>query len=135
MKKIVYYSLLLGMFSSCQSWDQELTLINKSDKQIYYWVTCDSSYANIEIHDENQLKPNESIQPYLLFGPEGKGPKKNKWENAINWSDDSALHIFCFYLDSINYIGGNNNRITMPIKRYDLKAATLDSLHWSVTYY
>ena len=135
MKIFIWGSFLLLGFSSCQSWDQRLTLINKSEHTIFYWVTCDSSYKNIQLRQENKLLPDQSIKPYLLYGPEGKGPEKNPWVNAINLAADTSLHIFCYYVDLLNDLNGNDNLVDMKIKRLDLKVDSLNKLGWVVRYY
>jgi len=98
MKKL--FPAICILLTCCQSWDRTpgLTLYNKSDKTIYYWASCDSGFENIYVKN-NILKPGDSVMPYLLYGPEGKGPNKDPWINAINSGDDSALHIFCLYVD------------------------------------
>src|SRR5882724_1236229 len=102
MKKT--WCLLALIWAGCQSWDRtpKLTLYNHSDKTIYYWLSCDSSYDKMQIRQENRLEPGKSIMPYLLYGPEGKGKDSNPWINAINRADDTALHIFCLYIDFDN---------------------------------
>src|SRR6185436_6909458 len=93
--------IILLLLTGCQSYDRSanLKLINRSNRTIYYSVSCDSSYRDLELKSEYILKANDSVRPYLLYGPEGKGPNKNTWVNAINRADDTALHVFFFYID------------------------------------
>ena len=99
-RKIFVSVLILYGLAGCQSYDRssKLILYNKSDKVIHYFVSCDSSVENLRFAEDNVLKPGRDVRPYLLFGPEGKGPKK-PWVNAINLGDDSSLYVFFCYID------------------------------------
>jgi hypothetical protein len=134
MKKIA--PVLWLFMISCQSWDRSagLTLYNKSAKTIYYWASCDTTYANVKI-DENSLLPGDSVMPYLLYGPEGKGPDKNTWVNAINNGDDSALHIFCLYVDFVNDPNPRDSLFNLIIQRKDFSVDSLNKLNWKIDCY
>ena len=97
MRILIFLFLLAG----CQSYDRSahLVLLNRTDHPVYYWVSCDSNFSEITFSSNYLLKAHESVMPYLLYGPEGKGSNKNTWINAINRADDSALHVFYYYVD------------------------------------
>jgi hypothetical protein len=128
----VVFLLLTG----CQCYDRSanLTLINRSGKPVYYWVSCDSSYRDLELKSDYLLKAHDSTKPYLLYGPEGKGPDKNSWVNAINRADDSALHIFYFYIDFKNDKNPSDSLYHLIIRRYDYKVDSLNKLRWRIEY-
>jgi hypothetical protein len=128
--------VVLLLLTGCQSYDRSanLTLINRSGKPVYYWVSCDSSYRDLELKSDYLLKAHDSIKPYLLYGPEGKGPDKNSWVNAINRADDSALHIFYFYIDFKNDKNPSDSLYQLIIRRYDYKVDSLNKLRWRIEY-
>ena len=131
-----YWAALLLLMTSCQSYDRsaDLTLINRTDKAVYYWVTCDSSYQDLELKSEYLLKPHDSAKPYLLYGPEGQGQNKNPWINAINRADDSALHIFYYYIDFKKDRKPRDSVYPLIIQRFDYRVKTLSDLNWKVEY-
>ncbi|MBN9382189.1 MAG: hypothetical protein J0H74_15580 [Chitinophagaceae bacterium] len=124
--------LLIG----CQSYDRSanLTLTNRTNKPVYYWVTCDSSYQDLEMKSEYLLKPNQTVKPYLLYGPEGNGPEKNSWINAINRADDSALHVFYYYIDFKKNRDHRDSVYPLIIRRFDYKVDTLSKMNWRLEY-
>ena len=130
------YGLALFLLAGCQSSDRSanLVLINRSDRAIHYWVTCDSSYKDLELKSNYNLNPHDSTMPYLLYGPEGKGPNKNSWVNAINRADDSALHVFYFYIDFKNDPDLTDSLYYLIIRRSDYKVDSLNRLNWRIEY-
>jgi hypothetical protein len=129
-------SIALLLLIGCQSYDRSanLTLINRSDKAVYYWVTCDSSYPDLQLKSDYLLKPHDSARPYLLYGPEGKGPDRNTWINAINRADDSALHIFYYYIDFEKEKAAHDSLYPLIIRRFDYRVDSLTKLHWRLEY-
>jgi hypothetical protein len=83
---------------------------------------------------KNRLLPGDSVKPYLLYGPEGQGPDKNPWVNAINNGDDSALHIFCLYVDFENDDDPGDSLYNLIMMRYQYTADSLKSLNWRIKY-
>lgn len=134
MKKITWVLplFLLG----CQSRDRSvsLTLYNESHREVHYYVSCDSAYDKIKYGDDTRLPAGDSIRPYLLYGPEGKGPDKNTWVNAINLADDSCLHIFFTYIDLKDDPNLRDSLFLLIIRRMDLSVDSLQKLHWKVVY-
>jgi hypothetical protein len=130
------YGLALFLLAGCQSSDRSanLVLINRSDRVIHYWVTCDSSYKDLELKSDYKLMPHDSVRPYLLYGPEGKGPNKNTWVNAINRADDKALHVFYFYIDFKNDPNLTDSLYYLIIRRTDYKVDSLNLLNWRIEY-
>jgi hypothetical protein len=130
------YWIVLLLLAGCQSFDRSanLTLINRSGKPVYYWVSCDSSYRDLELKSDNLLKAHDSIKPYLLYGPEGKGPDKNSWVNAINRADDTALHVFFFYIDFKDDKNLTDSLYHLIIRRFDYRVNALNQLHWRIEY-
>jgi len=126
----------LLLLTGCQSYDRssDLTLINRSSKPVYYSVSCDSSYQDLELKSNYILNPHDSIKPYLLYGPEGKGPEKKPWENAINRADGSALHVFFFYIDFKNDDNPADSLYHLIIRRFDYKVDALKKLNWRIEY-
>jgi endo-1,4-beta-mannosidase len=135
MKKLVpvLWLFLIG----CQSWDRTpgLTLYNKTGQTIYYWASCDTTYSYIKIDKSNTLPAGDSVQPYLIYGPEGKGPDQNPWVNAINSGDDSALHVYCLYVDFVNDPNPYDSLFNLVIKRNDFRVDSLRKLNWKVNCY
>jgi len=133
-KKSCWVVLLL--LTGCQSFDRSanLTLLNRSNKPVYYWVSCDSSYRDLELKSDNLLKAHDSIKPYLLYGPEGKGPNKNSWVNAISRADDTALHVFFFYIDFKDDKNLTDSLYHLIIRRFDYKVDALKKLNWRIEY-
>lgn len=127
-------TLLLG---ACQSRDRSASLIlyNQSDRNIHYFLSCDSSYENLNFGQDRILKPGDSIRPYLLYGPEGKGPSKNTWVNAINLGDDSSLHVFFCYLDLKNDPNLRDSLFYLIVHRENFTVDSLERLHWKVVYH
>jgi hypothetical protein len=128
--------VILLLFIGCQSYDRSanLTLLNRTDKAVYYWVTCDSSYEDLQLKSEYLLKPRDSARPYLLYGPEGEGTDKNPWVNAINRADDTALHIFFYYIDFKKDRRARDSVYPLIIQRFDYKVAELNGLGWRIEY-
>jgi len=81
-----------------------------------------------------KLKPHDSVMPYLLYGPEGKGDNKNTWINAINRADDSALHIFFYYIDFRDDPNLHDSLYHLIIRRRDYKVRSLVDSGWRVAY-
>lgn len=131
----LFLSTLL-LLAACQSYDRSahLWLVNTTDMPIHYWVTCDSSIGDLEFKNQNILKPHDSIMPYLLWGPEGKGPDNNTWVNAINRADDSALHVFCMYIDLKDDPDLSDSLFYLIIKRSAFKVDSLEKMHWRIEY-
>lgn len=130
-----YWAALL-LLIGCQSYDRSanFTLINRTNKPVYYWVTCDSSYQDLEMKSEYLLKPHDSVRPYLLYGPEGSGPEKNSWVNAINRADDSALHIFYYYIDFKKNKDHRDSLYPLIIQRFDYRVKDLTDSGWRIQY-
>jgi hypothetical protein len=128
--------VILLLLAGCQSYDRSpgFTLINRSDKLIRYWVSCDSAFKDMQMKNENRLKPHDSIMPYLLWGPEGKGPDKNPWVNAINRGDDSALHVFYYYVDYDGDPDRSDTLYHLIMRRCDYTVDSLVKLKWRVEY-
>ena len=128
--------VVLLLLTGCQSYDRSanLTLINRSGKPVYYSVSCDSSYRDLELKSNYILQAHDSIKPYLLYGPEGKGPEKNSWVNAINRADGSALHIFFFYIDFKNDENPADSLYHLISRRFDYKVDALNKLNWRIEY-
>jgi hypothetical protein len=128
--------VVLLLLTGCQSYDRSanLILINRSGKTIYYSVSCDSSYRDLELKSNYILNPHDSIKPYLLYGPEGKGPEKNSWVNAINRADGNALHVFFFYIDFKNDDNPADSLYHLIIRRCDYKVDSLKKLNWRIEY-
>ncbi|HET6253621.1 MAG TPA: hypothetical protein VFE32_06090 [Puia sp.] len=126
----------LVLSAGCQSYDRSanLWLVNRTNHLVYYWLSCDSAYPDMQMNHSYKLKAHESVQPYLLYGPEGNGPNKNSWINAINRADDSALHIFFYYIDYKEHGDRRDSVFKMIIKRYDLRVDSLIRLGWKVEY-
>jgi hypothetical protein len=133
-RRSCWAALLLMM--GCQSYDRSanLTLINRSDKPVYYWITCDSTIQDMELKSELLLKAHDSAKPYLLYGPEGNGPDRNSWVNAINRADDSALHVFYYYIDFKKDRNLRDSLYPMIIQRFDYKVDALSRLGWRLEY-
>lgn len=130
------YWVVLLLLAGCQSYDRSVnfTIVNHSGKPVYYWVTCDSAYRDLQLKSENLLKPGDTIMPYLLWGPEGKGPTKNPWINAINRGDDNALHVFYFYVDFDRHQESDDSVYHLIVRRCDYKVDSLVKLNWKVEY-
>ena len=128
--------IVLLLLTGCQSYDRSanLKLINRSNRTVYYSVSCDSSYQDLQLKSEYILKPNDSARPYLLYGPEGEGPNKNTWVNAINRADGKSLHVFYFYIDFRNDENRADSLYHLIIRRFDYSAGHLDSLGWRLEY-
>ena len=133
-KNIQWLTFGVMALMSCQSYDQSahFWLVNHSDHAVYYWLTCDSSYRNLVLNKDYRLKAGDSIQPYLLYGPEGEGDSANKWINAIKLADDTALHIFYYYIDYDHHPNANDSVYPLVIRRCDYKIDTLQRLRWRV---
>ena len=136
LKLFMRMLILLLVLAGCQSHDRSahLVLVNTTNAPVYYYVTCDSSYQDLAFNSIFLLKPHESVRPYLLYGAEGEGPNKNTWNNAINLADDSALHVFFYYIDFEHRPRPGDSLFRFVIRRFDYKAGTLDSLGWRLTY-
>jgi hypothetical protein len=130
------YGLALFVLAGCQSSDRSanLVLINRSDRSIHYWVTCDSTFKDLELKSAYVLNAHDSTRPFLLYGPEGKGPEKNPWVNAINRADDRALHVFYYYIDYKNDPDPSDSLYPLIIRRADYKVDSLDQLNWRIEY-
>lgn len=128
--------ILLALLSACQSRDRsaKLVLYNRSHREINYYLSCDSAYEEIKFGDDTRLPAGDSIRPYLLFGPEGKGPDKNSWVNAINLADDSCLHIFFSYIDFQGDPNPRDSLFYLVIQRRDYTVDSLNKLHWKIEY-
>jgi hypothetical protein len=128
-----FFLLFICCIVGCQSYnrDANFTIINNSARLINYWVSCDSSFEHIQFRKENRLKVGDSIQPYLIYGPEGKGQSDTAWINAISQADDTALHVFCWYVDFSNH---TDCFYQMCIKRYDFKLDALRAMKWRMVY-
>ena len=115
-KIIVICVCCLFVVGSCISYDRSANfwLINLSDHSIYYWISCDSSFRDIELSHSYKIRAHESVRPYLLFGPEGEGPSDSTWVNAINRADDSALHVFFYRINFNPYRGDSVFRVDPP---------------------
>lgn len=128
--------LLMGVLGvmGCQSYDRSahFLLVNKTGIDIHYWVSCDSAVQHLEMKTENRLAAHDSIMPFLIFGSEGKGPDKNTWVNAINRADDSALHVFYFYMDLKNDPDLRDTMYRMVIKKGAYRVDSLEKLHWRI---
>jgi hypothetical protein len=101
---------------------------------VHYYVTCDSAFTDFKYQDDCQLKPGDSIRPYLLFGPEGSGPDKNTWVNAINLADDSCLHVFFAYIDFQGDPNLHDSLFYLIVVRRDYSVDSLKKLNWRVSY-
>ena len=128
--------LLLFLLAGCQSYDRSahLVLVNGTDDPIYYWVSCDSSFSDMNFNSIYMLKAHDTVMPYLLYGDEGKGPNKNTWINAINRADDSALHVFYYYIDFKHRPARADSPFRLMIRRCDYTADSLESMGWRLTY-
>lgn len=142
MKKFRWMALIPLVFLTgvsligCQSWNRSanLVLYNRSDRPVYYSVSCDSSRNRIKLTDDNILKPGDSVRPYLLYGPEGGGPDKNPWINAINQGDDSALHVFFSFIDYKNDPNPGDSLFFLIVRRSDYKVDSLTKMKWKIVY-
>jgi hypothetical protein len=128
--------ILLFLLAGCQNYDRSahLVLLNRSDHPVYYWVTCDSSFRDMALSSSYVLKAHDSVRPYLLYGPEGKGPNRNSWINAINRADDSALHVFYYYIDFRHDPDLGDSLFHLIIRRCDYRADSLVTLGWRLEY-
>jgi len=129
--------VILFLLAGCQNYDRSarLWLINRTNHPIYYWISCDSSFQDIQMSKDYRLKPQDSVMPYLLYGPEGKGDNKNTWINAINRADDSALHVFFYYIDFRDDPNLGDSLYHLIIRRRDYKVRSLVDSGWKVSYY
>lgn len=133
-RKIFVCALIF--LAACQSRDRSasLTLYNESGREIHYYLSCDSSYENLKFGDDCILKPGDTVRPYLLYGPEGKGASKNSWVNAINLADDSCLHVFFCYLDLKDDPNLRDSLFFLIVHRESFTVDSLEKLHWKITY-
>jgi hypothetical protein len=131
-RKPCWIPILVSLLVGCQAYDKSahFVLANRSDHPIYYYVTCDSAFKDFFMGHDYILKPHDSVMPYLLYGPEGKGPNKSTWINAINRADDSALHVFLYYIDYKNDADLTDSVYRLIIHRYDLRVDSLVKLNW-----
>jgi hypothetical protein len=102
--------------------------------EVNFYVSCDSAYDKIKFGDDTRLAPGDSVRPYLLYGPEGKGPNKNSWINAINLADDSCLHIFFSHIDFRGDPNPRDSLFYLIIQRRDYSVDSLQRLHWKIEY-
>jgi hypothetical protein len=123
--------------TGCQSWDRTpgLWLYNNTGRTIYYYASCDTNFTFDKFEKSNKLAAGDSTQPYLLYGPEGKGPDDNPWVNAINSGDDSALHIYSIYIDTTNDTNRYDTAFRLIIKRDDYTVKALRDSSWRVRSY
>ncbi|WP_133993666.1 hypothetical protein [Dinghuibacter silviterrae] len=126
----------MAFLLSCQSRDRsaKLVLYNRSNRTIHFYVSCDSAYTDFKYQDDSKLQPHDSIRPYLLFGPEGKGPDKNTWVNAINLADDSCLHVFFAYIDFQDDPNLRDSLFYLIVVRHDYSVDSLNKMHWKIEY-
>jgi hypothetical protein len=137
MSKIILICVsCLIVVGGCQSYDRSanLWLVNRSDHPIYYWMTLDSSYWHMELNRSYKIMPQDSVRPYLLYGPEGDGPDKNKWVNAINRGDDSALHVFFYHINFNRDPNRGDSIFDLIIHRRDYRVKSLEKAGWKVEY-
>jgi hypothetical protein len=122
--------------ASCQSYDRSanLWLINQSEHPIYYCVTLDSSFQDMDLNRRYRIKPHDSVRPYLLYGPEKQGPSKNSWVNAINRADDSALHVFFYRINFKRDPNRGDSVFDLIIRRGDYRVKSLENSGWKVVY-
>jgi len=136
MSKIIVIGVCcVFIVGSCISYDRSanLWLINRSDHSIYYWISCDSSFRDIELSRSYEIKAHESVRPYLLFGPEGEGPNST-WVNAINRADDSALHVFFYRINFNRNPNRGDSVYDLTLRRCDYRVDSLEKLGWKVEY-
>lgn len=133
-KNIQWVIFGLIALAGCQSYDKSahFRLVNNTDHPVYYWITCDTSYRNLVFDKSFQVKAHHSIEPYLLFGPEGDGPGPNKWINAIKLADDTALHVFYYYIDYDHHSNPRDSVYRLILRRCDYKIEALNDLGWRV---
>jgi hypothetical protein len=124
------------LLAGCQSFDRSanLWLFNRTDHPVYYWITCDSSFRDMEMKREYRIKAHDSVKPYLLYGPEGEGPNKSSWVNAINRADGKALHVFYYYIDFDGDADLGDSLYHLIIRRGDYRVDSLVNWGWRVEY-
>ena len=129
MKKCLLL-FIITMIVSCDLTDLKLSLVNNTNKAIYFQLSYDTIITNDkEYLESSNIFPAESVRPHFARG--GKGA----WEYHISdKSKDSTLHIFFFMSDTVKHYGWDDGISKGKYKRMDFKVKDLDSLEWTVVY-
>ncbi len=129
MKKYLLL-FIITMVVSCDLTDLKLSLVNNTNKTIYYHLSYDTIITNNkEYLESSNIFPAESVNPHFARGSRGG------WEYGINnISKDSTLRIFFFMSDTIEHYGWDDVINKGKFKRMDYKVKDLDSLGWLVVY-
>ena len=92
MKKCLLL-FIITMIVSCDLTDLKLSLVNNTNKAIYFHLSYDTIITNNkEYLESSNIFPAESVNPHFARGSRGG---KGAWEYHISdKSKDSTLHIF-----------------------------------------
>lgn len=116
------YLLFVFSFVGCDSLDEKLKIVNRSEEKLFYLVKTDTI-----LKEDLKLSTfrNFDTTKVGIIGGEGA------WEYRINKkSKDSCIYIFLFNTNKI----GSNTISNNIYKRKGFKVKDLESLNWIVTY-
>jgi hypothetical protein len=122
------------MSNSCEEisgYDNRLTIVNNSDKRIFYVEgvtypdTSIGSYNPVRSFAENGANPHSSNGITIL----------GKWEESFKELPVDTLMIFIFDADTLEQVPWDKIRSEYKIlKRYDLSLQDLKDRDWKVVY-
>jgi hypothetical protein len=135
-KNILFMGILFIpiFFSTCDLNDNKLLLINNSNATIYYLAYPDTivnikSVENFAIIPYRKISIGDSTHP--IFARLNEGGFKNKINDV---SIEKRLHMFYFFVDSVNKYGWEKVLKLNLFKREDYSENELDSLKWIIKF-
>lgn len=133
------FLFILVLIQGCDPVDDRLTIINQSDKKIYYTTNSHSqlnklykessinvTYLNYVGEIEVNISKNER-----MMGPRGKA-----WENYVrNICEDGKLRVYTFSIDTLKKYSFrdiiDNNRY---LEKREFTVDDLEKINWRIVY-
>ncbi len=131
MKKIIFLTLLLLLYQSCDITENRFVAIkNDSKNNILCFISkTDINNMNSVSEMDNATEINKSEFAFLV--PITRG----KWEDYIEKCDAKKARIYIIEKDSINKYGWDKiHKNNIYNKKYEFTIGDLEKINWEITY-
>lgn len=137
MKSFKLLFVLFVVLGGCDPIDDRLTIVNKTNRTIFFEITDEDTFDNYPV----KIEKSDTLWDYISFVKANEAAKqplmgKRRWERYVNQDcKDSTLRVFIFdkkLLHSVPPDSLVSNQLYS--KKYSYKVKDLEKLNWRIEY-